>query len=73
MASARRLLAEDLGGWDAIGVPAYLESTNPANDHRYARAGFVPIGGFEAVRDAAPVTAMWRAVGGSGPAGPQDP
>jgi GNAT superfamily N-acetyltransferase len=60
------LLAADLTGWDAVGVPAYLESTNPANDHRYARAGFARIGGFEAVLDGAPVTAMWR------PAGPTD-
>jgi GNAT superfamily N-acetyltransferase len=56
------LLAEDLERWDAEGVPAYLESTNPANDHRYARAGFVPIGSFTAVRDGAPITAMWRPV-----------
>ncbi len=59
------LLADDLAAWDALGVPAYLESTNPANDHRYARAGFVRIGGFEAVHDGAQVTAMWRAVGGT--------
>jgi hypothetical protein len=26
------------------GVPAYLESTNGGNDHRYSRAGFLPIG-----------------------------
>src|SRR5262249_54517738 len=32
------LLAENLASWDAAGAPAYLESTNPANDHRYARA-----------------------------------
>jgi GNAT superfamily N-acetyltransferase len=57
------LLAEDLERWDAAAASAYLESTNPANDHRYARAGFVPIGSFSAVRDDAPVTAMWRAVG----------
>ena len=60
------LLATDLSRWDAAGVPAYLESTNPANDHRYARAGFRPIGGFETVRDPSWVTAMWREVG-SGP------
>ena len=60
------LLAADLCEWDRAGVPAYLESTNPANDHRYVRAGFRPIGGFEAVKDGAPVTAMWREVGGAG-------
>jgi GNAT superfamily N-acetyltransferase len=56
------LLAENLRDWDAQGVPAYLESTNPVNDHRYARAGFLPIGGFSAVLDSARVTTMWRAV-----------
>jgi GNAT superfamily N-acetyltransferase len=59
------LLTADLGLWDEAGVPAYLESSNPANDHRYARAGFRSIGGFHAVRDDAFVTAMWREVGGA--------
>ena len=58
------LLADVLGRWDTLGVPSYLESTNPANDHRYVRAGFRPIGAFRAVRDGAPITTMWRAVGG---------
>ena len=59
------LLADDLRGWDEAGVPAYLESTNPANDHRYERAGFRKVGGFRAVRDDAPITTMWRPIGGS--------
>ena len=59
------LLADNLTAWDDAGVPAYLESTNPANDHRYARAGFRSIGGFETVIDAAWVNAMWRDVGGA--------
>jgi ribosomal protein S18 acetylase RimI-like enzyme len=54
------LLAGDLERWDAAGVPAYLESTNPANNHRYERAGFRSVGGFAAVIDGAWVTAMWR-------------
>jgi GNAT superfamily N-acetyltransferase len=58
----QRLLAENLAEWDGIGVPAYLESTNPANDHRYERAGFRPVGGFSAVLDDAPVTAFRRPV-----------
>ncbi len=45
------------------GQAVYLESSNPANDHRYVRAGFEPVGGFEAVRNEARVTAMWRSVG----------
>jgi GNAT superfamily N-acetyltransferase len=57
-------LAHDLARWDEAGVPTYLESTNPGNDQRYARQGFVPIGGFEAVLDGAVVTTMWRPVGG---------
>ena len=60
----QRLLVADLAAWDERSVPAYLESTNPANDHRYARAGFVPVGTFRAVRDEAIITAMWRPVGG---------
>jgi GNAT superfamily N-acetyltransferase len=59
------LLAENLAQWDAAGIPSYLESTNPANDHRYVRAGFRSDGGFRAVRDDAWVTLMWRPVGGS--------
>jgi len=57
---AQGLLAENLRMWDELRVPAYLESTNPANDHRYARLGFRPIGGFTAVLDDAAVTTMWR-------------
>jgi GNAT superfamily N-acetyltransferase len=59
------LLAEILSRWDGLGVPSYLESTNPANDHRYERAGFRRSGGFTAVRGDAPISTMWRAVGGS--------
>jgi len=59
------LLADNLSAWDDAGAPAYLESTNPANDHRYARAGFRPIGGFQTVLDRAWVSAMWRDVGGA--------
>jgi len=59
------LLAEDLARWDEAGVPAYLESTNAANNHRYARAGFAADGGFAAVRDDTWITAMWRQVGGA--------
>lgn len=57
------LLAETLHRFDEDGIPAYLESTNPANDHRYRRAGFRPIGGFRSVIDGAAVTTMWRDVG----------
>jgi GNAT superfamily N-acetyltransferase len=56
----QRLLAEDLVRWDAERLPAYLESTNPGNDHRYERAGFRRIGGFLSVLDDAPISTMWR-------------
>jgi GNAT superfamily N-acetyltransferase len=59
------LLAANLAHWDELGVPAYLESTNPANDHRYERAGFRRVGGFRAVRDDARITTMWREIGGT--------
>lgn len=66
----QRLLAENLAEFDAAGLPAYLESTNPANDHRYERAGFRTVGGFRAVIDDAVVSTMWReAPGGSAPRG----
>ncbi|MEV8215295.1 GNAT family N-acetyltransferase [Leifsonia sp. NPDC077715] len=58
----QELLAESLRAFDAQGLPAYLESTNPANDHRYERAGFRPVGGFRSVIDGAAVTTMWREV-----------
>ncbi len=58
------LLADNLARWDVAGSPAYLESTNPANDHRYARLGFRRVGGFHAMRDDAPITTMWRDVAG---------
>jgi GNAT superfamily N-acetyltransferase len=60
-------LAADLKRWDDVGIPTYLESTNPRNDTRYARLGYVAIGEFEAVLDRAIVTTMWRPVGGSSP------
>jgi GNAT superfamily N-acetyltransferase len=60
----QRLLAEDLARFDADGVATYLESTNPGNDHRYERAGFRRIGGFQAVLDNAPISTMWRPVRG---------
>jgi GNAT superfamily N-acetyltransferase len=54
-----RLLAETLARIDALGVPAYLESTNPVNNERYRSAGFeareelsMPGGQI--------VTTMWR-------------
>jgi GNAT superfamily N-acetyltransferase len=54
------LLAENLRRIDAEGTPAFLESSNPANDHRYERLGFVRCGAFELGEDGPVVTQMWR-------------
>jgi ribosomal protein S18 acetylase RimI-like enzyme len=54
------LLAENLARIDAEGVPAYLESSNPANLRRYERLGFQRIGEFSTPDDSHTVTTMWR-------------
>lgn len=41
-------------------MPAYLESSNPANSHRYRRHGFEQIGEFYPPGGMVPVTTMWR-------------
>jgi GNAT superfamily N-acetyltransferase len=53
------LLAASLELVDAEGSPAYLESTNPANDARYMRHGFEPCG-VVALAGGQRVTTMWR-------------
>jgi GNAT superfamily N-acetyltransferase len=57
------LLAENLAYMDAEGVPAYLESSNPANDRRYARLGFKRVGEFTTPGGERTVTTMWRDAG----------
>ncbi len=42
------LLAANLAQIDELEMPAYLESSNRANDHRYARHGFVEVAEFAA-------------------------
>jgi GNAT superfamily N-acetyltransferase len=54
------LLADNLSGIDAEGAPAFLESSNPANDHRYERLHFVRCGSFELGEDGPSVAQMWR-------------
>ena len=54
------LLAENLVHLDALRMPAYLESTNPANRRRYESVGFVIYGTFELPDDGPTVTTMWR-------------
>ncbi len=53
-------MAENLAHIDEEGMPAYLESSNPANNHRYERFGFVKIGAFFPPGGETPVTTMWR-------------
>ena len=55
------LLAESLRRIDALGMPSYLESTNPANNRRYESVGFAEIGTFAMPGDGPSVTRMWRA------------
>jgi hypothetical protein len=54
------LLAANLADIDEQGMPAYLESSNRENDHRYERLGFVTVGEFETPDGARTVGCMWR-------------
>lgn len=54
------LLADNLTRIDAEGMPAYLESSNAANDLRYERHGFTRIGHFTRPDEQATVSTMWR-------------
>src|SRR5438132_9796907 len=53
-----RLLAHNLGLIDAEHLPAYLESSNPANNRRYASVGFEPVGEFSYPGNGPIVTTM---------------
>jgi GNAT superfamily N-acetyltransferase len=54
------LLAANLEQIDELGMPAYLESSNRANDHRYERLGFERVGEFAAPGGEPTVGCMWR-------------
>ena len=54
------LLTENLARIDANPMPAYLESSNPANNRRYESVGFVPLTSFTAPGGGPTVTGMWR-------------
>ncbi len=58
------LLRENLARLDDLGVPAYLESSNPANDKRYAGVGFIPRDTI-ILATGHPVTTMWRPARGA--------
>jgi GNAT superfamily N-acetyltransferase len=54
------LLAENLARIDEEHMPAYLESSNRGNDHRYERLGFTLIDEFSAPGGEPTVGCMWR-------------
>ncbi len=54
------LLAANLADIDQAGMPAYLESSNRANDHRYERLGFVQVGEFGPPAGGPTLGCMWR-------------
>jgi ribosomal protein S18 acetylase RimI-like enzyme len=54
------LLKENLARIDAERMPAYLESSNPGNNHRYESLGFLSVVSFQAPGDGPVVTGMWR-------------
>lgn len=54
------LLADNLVRIDAEGMPAYLESSNSANDPRYERHGFARVGQFTRPDEQVTVSTMWR-------------
>ncbi len=54
------LLADNLARIDSEGMPAYLESSNPANDPRYERQGFARVGEFLRPDGQLTVSTMWR-------------
>jgi GNAT superfamily N-acetyltransferase len=54
------LLAATLERIDAEGAAAFLESSNPVNDHRYESLGFRRCGEFELPEGGPSVTQMWR-------------
>jgi len=54
------LLRENLARIDAERMPAYLESSHPANNPRYESVGFVTVVTFQAPGGGPVVTGMWR-------------
>ena len=54
------LLAANLARINTEGMPAYLESSNPANNARYEGLGFKRHGEFSTPDGEHRVTTMWR-------------
>lgn len=61
--SGMRLLDDSLRAIDELGLPTYLESSNPANDARYERHGYTRVGEL-ALDTGARVGTFWRPLGG---------
>ncbi|MDE0652906.1 MAG: GNAT family N-acetyltransferase [bacterium] len=55
-----RLLAPMLARCDRLGLPAYLESSNPRNLDFYRRLGFADCGEVRTVDERVSLTLMWR-------------
>lgn len=53
------LLAANLRTIDELGMPTYLESSNPANDRRYMSVGYRPHGSIE-LPSGLKLTTFWR-------------
>ncbi|MBP1325681.1 GNAT superfamily N-acetyltransferase [Leucobacter exalbidus] len=53
------LLAANLAEFDKLGVPTYLESSNPANNARYQRLGYEPHGTID-LPSGLTIMTMWR-------------
>jgi predicted N-acetyltransferase YhbS len=56
------LPAHDIELTDVEGIPAFLESGNPAGNARYERLGFRQVGAFTTPDGARTVATMWRDV-----------
>jgi GNAT superfamily N-acetyltransferase len=54
------LLKENLRRIDAEHMPAYLESSNPDNNHRYESVGFIKVISFQAPRNGPVISGLWR-------------
>ena len=54
------LLRENLARIDAAEMPAYIESSNPANERRYESVGFERYDEFALPGNGPTVTTMWR-------------
>jgi GNAT superfamily N-acetyltransferase len=54
------LLSATLARLDGESMPAYLESSNPANHARYEQAGFERVGSFTTPDGSCELATMWR-------------